>query len=59
MKALITFFNSKELCEFLNISNSSLTRLRRDKEIPFYKLGTEYRYSFKEIEKWLKTKKVA
>lgn len=48
------FFGSKEACKYLSISYSTLTKLTKDKKIPFYKPTNRNMYFFKEeLDKWI------
>lgn len=49
-KSLIT---EAELSEFLNISKSTLHKLREEGEIPYRLISTCIRYDIDEVEKWL------
>jgi excisionase family DNA binding protein len=52
LKKLLT---EAELSEFLNISKSTLHKLREEGDIPFQLIGTCIRYHIDDVEKWLKT----
>lgn len=47
-----------ELATWLNISKSTLHKLREEGELPFRLIGTCIRYSPPEIEAWLANKSV-
>lgn len=47
------FLRSADVCRLLNISNPTLKNLRRDRLIPFYKLGGTYLYKREEIMAYL------
>lgn len=42
--------NFKEACKFLDISESTLRRMIRDKKIPFKKIGGRYYFLLKDLE---------
>jgi excisionase family DNA binding protein len=44
------WMRSKEVCEWLNISASTLQNMRNDGSIPFTQLGSTYFYPYQEIE---------
>lgn len=46
-----TILTTKELAEYLKVSERHIVNLRNDKKIPFYKIGVAYRYKLSEIEK--------
>ncbi len=48
------FFTSKEACQYLSISYSKLTKLTKEKKIPFHKPTNGNMYFFKEeLDKWI------
>lgn len=47
------WLKSKEIKQFLGISESGLQKLRRDGVLPYSRLGGIYFYNFKEILKML------
>jgi excisionase family DNA binding protein len=50
-------FNEAELMEFLGVSRTTLWKLRRDRNLPYGKVGREYRYLKSDIILWLKESK--
>ena len=42
-----------ELAEYLHIHPSTLCRMLRKREIPGFKIGSDYRFNRNEIEKWI------
>lgn len=46
--------NEREVGELLGVSRTTLWRLRRHGELPFGKVGREFRYSKAEILDWVK-----
>lgn len=44
----------KELQELLGISRTTLWKLRKNENLPYTKIGREYRYFKSEIIEWLK-----
>ncbi len=46
-----------ELMEFLGVSRTTLWKLRRDRDLPYAKVGREYRYLKSDIIDWLKESK--
>jgi excisionase family DNA binding protein len=53
------FYKLSELAKIINYSESKVRIMIKKKEIPVYRIGSEYRFSVEEIGKWLKAKKVA
>ncbi|MBW2056394.1 MAG: helix-turn-helix domain-containing protein [Deltaproteobacteria bacterium] len=49
--------NEAELMELLGVSRTTLWKLRRDRNLPYGKVGREYRYLKSEIIRWLKESK--
>jgi excisionase family DNA binding protein len=41
--------NTKELCEFLGITEPTIIKMRRKKKIPFFQIGSCIRYSKNEV----------
>ena len=41
-----------EVAEFLQVHVATLYRLLKQGQIPVFKIGTEYRFDRKQIEKW-------
>lgn len=46
--------NEREVGELLGVSRTTLWRLRRQGELPFGKVGREFRYSRAEILSWVR-----
>ena len=49
--------NEAELMEFLGVSRTTLWKLRRKRNLPYGKVGREYRYLKSDIITWLKESK--
>ncbi|MFX3627589.1 helix-turn-helix domain-containing protein [Campylobacter sp. LH-2024] len=49
------YMSEKDLSKFLNISVTSLWRLRKENKIPYIKIGKTIRYEKNAIIKWLNT----
>jgi len=45
--------------EHLGICRRTFERLRKDGQIPFYKIGENYRYRVEELDRWVSTNRVA
>jgi excisionase family DNA binding protein len=50
-------FNEAELMEFLGVSRTTLWKLRRERDLPYGRVGREYRYLKSDIIRWLKASK--
>ncbi len=42
----------RELATYLRVSMSTIYRLTRDKELPAFRVGGDWRFKLDEIEKW-------
>lgn len=49
--------NESELMELLGVSRTTLWKLRRERNLPYGKVGREYRYLKSDIIRWLKESK--
>lgn len=45
--------NIKELSDYLKISSSTIRRLIRKKEIPYFKISSQYFFSKLSINDWI------
>jgi len=50
---LETYFNTKELGEYLHIAEQSIRRWVFNDEIPYHRIHNVIRYRLSEIEKWV------
>lgn len=48
--------NIKELSEYLKISSSTIRRLIQKREIPYYKISSQYFFNKDSINEWVKNK---
>lgn len=48
--------NTKEVAEYLNIHPLTVHRYARGGKIPAFKIGTDWRFHKKYLEKWIKQK---
>jgi excisionase family DNA binding protein len=53
------FFNSKELCSYLNIKPSKMRKMVFEKRVPHTKVGRELRFCKLEIDNWLESNSVS
>lgn len=49
--------NSTELMKKLSLSRGKLMEMIKDNQIPYFKIGTDYRFYFSEVMKKLNKKK--
>jgi excisionase family DNA binding protein len=49
--------NESELMVFLGVSRTTLWKLRRERNLPYGRVGREYRYLKTDIISWLKESK--
>mgnify|MGYP001563070352 FL=1 len=47
---------TKEIAEYLNIHPLTVHRYAREGKIPAFKIGTDWRFHKKYLEKWIKQK---
>ena len=48
----------KQLCDILNMKPSTIARLRREEGLPHIRVGKLIRYSYTDVQEWLKGHKV-
>ena len=53
-KQMEKLLSQKEMAEILGLSVRALENFRKDKGLPFYKIGHLIKYRMSEVEKWLK-----
>lgn len=46
----------KELCDTLKMSRSTIYRLRKEDELPYYEIGGRVLFDLDEVKKWMKDK---
>ena len=49
---------SKEVAEYLNIHPLTVHKYAREGKIPAFKIGTDWRFHKKHIERWIREKSV-
>jgi excisionase family DNA binding protein len=49
-----TVLTLEEVAQFLRVHPSTVYRLLKKKQIPAFKLGSDWRFSLESIEKWVK-----
>lgn len=48
-----TILDLKEISNYLNISDSMIRKLVREKRIPFFRIGNRLKFDINEINKWI------
>jgi excisionase family DNA binding protein len=43
-----------EVCDYLRIARSTLYHMVKHGEIPYFNIGSDYRFNREEIEEWMK-----
>jgi len=56
MKKEKEILTAKEVAEYLNIHPLTVHKYAREGKIPAFKIGTDWRFSKKYIERWIKEK---
>jgi excisionase family DNA binding protein len=51
---MATVMTLEEVAEFLHVHPSTVYRLLKDKRIPAFKIGSDWRFNLESIEKWVK-----
>ena len=51
--------NSDQLCEAFHISKSTLNNWRKQKGLPYIKVGRTVRYDYPAVLEWFKTHQVS
>ena len=51
------FVKTKEVCELFDLNKQTITNLIKDKKIPYYKVGGQYRFKISELEEFFKVKR--
>lgn len=46
-------FNVKEIAEYLNCSVSSIRTLVRNKQIPFFRIGSKLNFNKEAVDNWI------
>jgi excisionase family DNA binding protein len=49
--------NTKDLCKFLNVTEPTISRYRKNGKIPFYYIGSHIRYDLKKVVSALENKR--
>jgi len=48
-----TFFTVAELAEFLKVHHTTVYRLVKRQDLPAFKIGSDWRFSKRAVEKWI------
>jgi excisionase family DNA binding protein len=49
----------KEVAEFLHVHPSTIHRLLKDRRIPAFKIGSDWRFNQESIDRWVKELEIA
>ena len=52
MKELVKAFNAEEIAEYLRLHPYTVRRLAREKKIPAFRAGGQWRFRKDDIDKW-------
>ncbi len=58
MRKVKEILTAKEVAEYLNIHPFTVHKYAREGKIPAFKIGTDWRFHKKYIERWIKEKSV-
>ena len=58
MKKAMQVYTVDEVADALKLHPYTIRRLSREKKIPSFKAGGQWRYRIDDIEKWSKNKKI-
>jgi excisionase family DNA binding protein len=50
------FMTTKEVAQYLRVDQYTIYRLVSQKKIPAFKIGNQWRFKRRVLERWLKTK---
>lgn len=48
-----TILTVPEVCEYLRVSQVTLYRLLRRKDIPAFRIGKKWRFNLEDLERWI------
>jgi len=51
---MTTMMTLDEVAQFLHVHPSTIYRLLKDRSIPAFKVGSDWRFNQESIEKWVK-----
>jgi excisionase family DNA binding protein len=51
---MITVMTLDEVAQYLHVHPSTVYRLLKNKQIPAFKLGSDWRFNQESIERWMK-----
>lgn len=49
---------AEELCEYLRIHKSTLYRMIKTGKLPYFRMGSDYRFSREAIDEWRRSQEV-
>ncbi|MBI3735534.1 helix-turn-helix domain-containing protein [Candidatus Sumerlaeota bacterium] len=56
---MITVLTLEETAKFLKVHPSTIYRLLKKRQIPAFKVGSDWRFNLGSIERWMKTRETA
>jgi excisionase family DNA binding protein len=42
----------REVCAYLRVSRATIYRLLKEKQIPAFRLGSDWRFNIEQIDRW-------
>jgi excisionase family DNA binding protein len=42
----------RELCDYLRVHPSTIYRLMKDRQLPGFRIGSDWRFNIEEVERW-------
>jgi excisionase family DNA binding protein len=57
VKELVEAYTAEEIAKYLKLHPYTIRRLAREKKIPAFRVGGQWRFRKDEIDKWSKNKK--
>ena len=50
--------NAKEVAEYLGVHVTTIYRLLKEKEIPAFRVGSDWRFNLESIDQWRRAREV-
>ncbi len=54
---LTQFMTAQELADYLRVSLTTVYRMANRKQLPGFRVGSEWRFSIEEVNRWFKKKR--
>ena len=55
-ESLLDRFTAQELAVYLRVNRSTVYRLLKKKQLPGFRIGSEWRFQMEEVNRWFKDK---